>query len=135
MLADAEMEVLPAGTIGLKISRTLESQSGLVRGAKIRRATHKPRDVLCEYVQHFSRCVPPRDALCVSRKNGKIAVPPSWESTTLHQVDLARQFRIRFPIRIKKPCPFLPRLRAARTHFGRKVLIDAFGHQELCVFR
>src|ERR1700693_3803608 len=87
MLADAEMEVFPTRTVGLKISRTVESQSGLVRGAKIRGAAEKPGNVLCEHIQYFCRCVPPRDALRVGRKRGEIAVPPGWEFSALHQVN------------------------------------------------
>src|SRR5262249_51248327 len=54
MLADAEMQIFPCPVISLEVSRALEGQSGLVRRAKIGRASKHPRNMLSENVQHFA---------------------------------------------------------------------------------
>src|SRR5579863_130937 len=94
MLADAEMEVFPTRASGLKVARTVESQRGLVRRAKIRGAAEKPGNVLCEHIQYFCRRVPSREALGVGRKRREIAVPPGWELPALHQINFGCKFGV-----------------------------------------
>src|SRR5262245_51409330 len=76
VLANSEMKVLPAPALSLEISGASKRQGGLVRWPEISRTTKQPRDVLCEHVQHLSRCVPTGNSLRIGRKNREIMIPP-----------------------------------------------------------
>src|SRR5579863_5081579 len=134
MLADAEMEVFPTRASGLKVARTVESQSGLVRRTKITAAAEKPGDVLGKHIQYFCRCVPSREAFGVGRERGEIAVPPGWQLPALHQVNLGCEFGVLRSIRVDQLGPFSSGFRAACADASLKVLVDTFRHQELCIF-
>src|SRR5215470_16825109 len=58
VLADPEMQILAVRRLGLKVSRALVGQRGLVRWPEVCRSTQEPRDVLREHVEHFAGRVP-----------------------------------------------------------------------------
>ncbi len=133
VLADAEMQVLPAWVVGLEASRARVRQGGLVRRPQIRRAPEKPGDVLREHVEHGSRGLSPGEALRVGRKDGEVTVPSGGQLAPLHLVDLGREGRVGGPIGREELGPPTPGLRATRADPGCEVLADTVGNEELGV--
>src|SRR5258706_15463065 len=110
------MQVSPCRMIGFEVSRTRVRQRCLVRRSKIRRTPEEPGNVLCENVQRLARSVPPRNALGIGWKDGKVAIPAGWQFTPLYQLDLVRQLGILRAIGGKEFHPLAPRLSAARSY-------------------
>src|SRR5262245_60492336 len=88
MLANPEMQVLPARVVRLEVSRALVFECGLVRRTQVRRAPQQPRDVLGEDVEDLPRSVAPGDSLRVGRKDGEMAIPTGRQFAPLHLIDL-----------------------------------------------
>src|SRR5262249_28109890 len=68
-------------------------------------------------------------------KDRKVAVPPSGQLPALHLLDLGRAVGKLGSIRSKEFCPFLPRLRTARSDTSGKVFVDAIRNKKLRIFR
>src|ERR1700675_4938854 len=134
MLADSEMEILPAGSIRLDVSRAFMLQRGLVRRAEVGGTTYEPGDILCEHVQHFSGCFAPRDSLRVGGENGKVAVPTVRKIAALHEINFGGEFGIFCAIGGEELCPLNSGLRTAGADSSGKVIVNAFRNQKLCVF-
>ena len=131
VLADAEMQVLPARAVGLEISGAIEFEGGPVRRRQIRRASEKPGDILRDDVKHIARCVPPSHALGVGREDREVSVPPRRKLASLHLIDLGSEIGMLGPIGVEQVCPSAARLRAARPNPGREMLADSVGDEEL----
>src|SRR5215510_2118267 len=133
MLADAEMQVFPCRVIGLEVARALVRQRRLVRGAKIRGTPEEPGDGLRQHVQRLARRVPPRDPLGIGWKDGQVAVPAGRQFPPLHEFNLSRAVGVLGAIGGKQFRPLAPRLSAARSYPSGKMVVDAVGHQKLCL--
>ena len=127
--------ILPVGVSAWKSPAPVVGEQGPVRRPEVGRAAEKPRDVLREDVQHLAGGVASGDALCVRREHREIAIPSGGKFAALHLVDLGGELGEGPAIAIEELHPFAPGRRAARADSLREVLIDAVGHQELCVFR
>ena len=135
VLADAEVQVLPAGAVGLEIAGAVEVQQwscSTGRDRPSRRGTREysapARSAPCP--RHRARRCP----LASAGKTGKIAVPAGRQFAPLHLVDLGGQFGILGPVaRRTASIHSAPRRRAARADAGREMLVDAVGHEELRV--
>ncbi len=133
VLADAEVQVLSAGTPGLEIPRPLVRQRGPVRGRKVRRPAEEPGHVLSEHVEDLTRSVPPGHALRIGREDGKILVPIDRQLAPLHQIDFVGECSVLRAIGFEQTQPPIPRGGAARAHPGREMLVHAVGDEELGV--
>src|SRR5262249_18803371 len=133
VLADPEVQVASARTVGLEVSRTLEGQRGLVRWPEIRGPSEQPGDARRECVQSLSRGFSSRDALWVSGEHRQIAIPAVRKLAPLHLLDLSRQCRELVAIRGKEIVPLATSLGASRTDAGGEVLVHTVRHDELRV--
>jgi hypothetical protein len=114
VLANAEMQVLPAGLPAWK-SPAPGKSTGLVRRPEVGRAAQEPGDVLRQHVQHLARGVAPGDALGIGGKDGQVAIPSRGQFAPLHLVDLGRELGKLGPVGGEK-LPSIPRrLGAARA--------------------
>src|ERR1700722_1509589 len=129
------MEVLSAGIVGLKISRTLVLQSGLVRWTEIRGAAEEPWYVLREKVKRCARGFSAGQTLLISRKNGEIAVPTNRQFAPLHLVNLTSQFWVFIGVDCEELCPLAMGFCPADTDSIGKVLADVVRDEKLSILR
>src|SRR5215510_12771820 len=127
------MQVLPARAIGLEVSSASERQGGLVRWPEVSRATEEPRDVLCKYVQHFPRRVPPGNSLCIGRKNRESMIPPGWEFPPLHELDFVRQLGILTSICFELLRPRAVQTRAACAYASCEMLVHPIRNEKFFI--
>src|SRR5262245_14737058 len=135
MLADSKMQVLAVRRLGLKVSRALVGQRGLVRWSQVRRPAEEPRDVLREHVEYFARRIPAGDALGIRREHREVAIPTYRQVPRLHLIDLFRELGILLAVRRHERGPPASRGGAACPDAGREALAHAVGDQELRVLR
>src|SRR4029077_18797791 len=94
----------------------------------------EPRDILRKHIQHFARCVATREALRISGKNRKIAIPPCREVASLHEFDLVREIGKLFAVSREQLRPLCSGVLAALADAVFEMVIDAGRHKELRVF-
>src|SRR5215510_7071735 len=133
MFANAEVQVLAAGRVSLKVPGAFVVERCLIRWTEVRGATKEPGNILRKNIEHFARCVSTRDALWVGGKDWKVAVPASRQLALLHLLDLGRQFRIFLTIRREEFRPLLLSVASALADSGCEVLVHAIRDEELRV--
>src|SRR4029453_16975345 len=125
MLADAEMEILPAQIISLEVSSPFIVENGLVRWSKIRRPSEKPGNVLSQNIQRFARGIAPSDSFRIRCEYREVAIPAGREFAPLHQFDLGRSVRVLSSIGCKQFGPFPSSFCAASAYTSSEVFIHA----------
>src|SRR4029453_279970 len=135
MLADAEMEILPAQIISLEVSSPFIVENGLVRWSKIRRPSEKPGNVLSQNIQRFARGIAPSDSFRIRCEHREVAIPTGREFAPLHQFDLGLCVRILSSISCKQFGPFPSSFCAACAYTSRETFVDAIGNEERFVLR
>src|SRR4030095_1323688 len=121
-------------TGGLELARALECYLCFVGRPESSGPTEEPRDILREHIQHFARCLPTRDALCIGGKNWKIPIPPCRKVASLHQFDLIREIGKLFAISRDQLRPLRSGVLAAFANTVFEMAVDAIRHEKLRVF-
>src|SRR5207302_6288619 len=88
MLADAEMQIAPAGSISFQIAGALECEACLGGRREVRRAADKPWVMRGNSVQHLAGGVSTGNALRVGSEDRQTCLPAFGRLAPLHTLKL-----------------------------------------------
>src|SRR5450631_3711186 len=135
VFANAEMHVAAAGGLCLQCTSAIERQVGLGGWREIGSAAQNPRHILGDGVEHLPRGVACRNAFFIGLEVRQIGIPPHRQFVFQIAQNFVGGLRVGLSVIGEGLLPCGIQACAAFADAILEGVIDAVGHQKLCVFR
>src|SRR5947209_3873774 len=129
------MYVPPTILIRVEVSCAFKRQVRLVGFGQVRRTADQSGNILGESVQGFAGRFASCDTLAIGREAWQILVPAIGQLPAPHAVQLIGKLRKLSLVVFEFCFPRRARLRAALPYAVFELIVNAFGHEQLGVYR